>query len=388
MQILIFIYAFEAGGAQRRAIALANAFHDAGHEVAVAVVHNDGELKRDLAAGIAVHALGSLFPRFLPGKSKRATRLLGTIHRLARLVKQENPDILLAGANHVILCSLIAKRLAGKRHEATRLVLRFSNTLSGDHKQHSLTRPVKIAILRRLVHRASALIAVSQDVAKDVAKRLKIERDRLEVLPNPVIDAGFYHDCNQDPDHEWLRSGDVPVILGVGRLHEQKDFATLINAFVVLRQTMNARLIIYGEGTQRQTLQALAQAGDYSDAIDLPGYHANPWREMRHASVLVLPSCWEGMPGVLIEAMAAGCPVISTDCPGGSREILQDGRLGPLVPVGDAGAMAQAMEDVIAMPVDRAALKDAAAQYDVAASAQAYLDVFNRVCGPASDSDA
>ena len=377
MQILVFIHAFNAGGAQRRAITLARAFQEAGHDVAMAVVDETGELRHELPAGVKVHQLGSWFPHWLTGSKARATRLLGAVPGLARLIRRKRPDILLAGANHALLSCALAHRIAGDCAD-TQLVLRFSNTLSGDRKKRSLTRPLKIAWLRRLVARAFALIAVSDDVARDVAKRLKIRRERLHVLPNPVIDVKFYKTCCQSPDHKWLQEKNVPVVLGVGRLHAQKDFATLINAFAWLRTKQDARLIVYGEGDERKHLQKIVAASGHSDAIDFPGYHSRPWQEMAHSDVLVLSSCWEGMPGVLIEAMAAGCPVISTDCPGGSREILQDGQFGQLVPVGDAQAMAQAIENVLAASPDTYALQNAAAHYDIKAATQAYLNLFNQ----------
>lgn len=388
MRILIVINSFESGGAQRRVIALATAWRAMGHDVTFAVIENDGELKSELADDVIIHTLGSWIPRRFAGVKPRATRLLGAVIRLKRLLQRERPYIVLAGANHVILASLLAYNLGRRKLANTHLALRFSNTLSGDRKKRSLTRPLKIALLRRFIHSDNLLIAVSQHVAGDVAKRLRICRERLQVPPNPVIDTQLAAVCAKGPDHDWLKDKSVPVILGVGRLHVQKDFATLIKAFALMRHKRHARLIIYGEGEERRRLQQLIDDSDHAGEIDMPGYHPCPWREMRHADMLVLPSRWEGMPGVLIEAMAAGCPVISTDCPGGSREILRDGALGPLVPVGDTRAMARAMEQVLIAPVDSAALQDAASCYDVRTAARAYLTLFSRGYASAPGSDA
>ena len=385
MRILIYLYAFEAGGAQRRILTLANSFYHAGHDMAIAVVDNTGVLQSELPGDMQVHVLGSALPRRLPGMKTRSARLLGAVFRLARLIKREKPDIVLAGANHVILSSLLAYRMAVRDAYTTQLVLRFSNTLSGDRKRFSLTRPLKIALFRRFVACSGALIAVSRNVAKDVAKRLKIRCDQFHVLPNPVINARLSQTCEQGPEHNWLKNHELPVILGVGRLNAQKDFATLIKAFALVREKKKARLVIYGEGEERPRLQHIANNCDNPEDIDLAGYHSCPWREMAHADMLVLSSCWEGLPGVLIEAMAVGCPVVSTDCPGGSREILQDGELGPLVPVGDTQAMAEAIEKVFTTPCDHAALRQAATHYDVETAAQAYLGLFSRVYGAARD---
>jgi glycosyltransferase involved in cell wall biosynthesis len=137
------------------------------------------------------------------------------------------------------------------------------------------------------------------------------------------------------------------VILGVGRLTRQKDFFTLVRAFAELRRRRRARLIILGEGEDRAGLEALVAELGLGDDVALPGFRDNAPGYMARSSLFVLSSAWEGLPTVLIEALAVGTRVVSTDCPSGPREILQDGRLGALVPVGDAPALAKAMEDAL-----------------------------------------
>jgi glycosyltransferase involved in cell wall biosynthesis len=152
--------------------------------------------------------------------------------------------------------------------------------------------------------------------------------------------------ARQRPDHPWFQAGQPPVIIGVGRLTRQKDFPTLIRAFAELRRRSPARLLILGEGEERPRREALAGELGVSDHVALPGFVENAMGCMAGSALFVLSSAWEGLPTVLIEALAAGTRVVSTDCPSGPREILQNGRLGALVPVGDAAALAQAMSDV------------------------------------------
>ena len=152
------------------------------------------------------------------------------------------------------------------------------------------------------------------------------------------------------PDHPWFAPGQPPVILGVGRLTPQKDFPTLVRAFSQVRRLRAARLVILGEGEGRAELEALADELGVKEDLALPGFQNNALSYMAHSAVFVLSSAWEGLPTVLIEALAAGTRVVSTDCPSGPREILQDGRFGALVPVGDASALARAILETLERP--------------------------------------
>jgi glycosyltransferase involved in cell wall biosynthesis len=169
----------------------------------------------------------------------------------------------------------------------------------------------------------------------------------VQVIYNPVITQAALAVARQKPDHPWLGPNQPPVILGAGRLTAQKDFGTLIRAFAKLRQQERARLIILGEGEDRPGLEALAEELGVRPEVDLPGFRADAMAYMAHSALFVLSSAWEGLPTVLIEALAAGTPVVATDCPSGPDEILQGGRLGTLVPVGDHLQLAEAMLDTL-----------------------------------------
>jgi glycosyltransferase involved in cell wall biosynthesis len=184
-------------------------------------------------------------------------------------------------------------------------------------------------------------------------------------------------------DHPWAALGAPPLVLAVGRLAEVKDFPTLLRAFACVRAVRPARLVILGEGREREALEALAAGlGLGPDVLLMPGYDPNPLRWMARAAVLVSSSRWEGMPGVLIEAMAAGCPVVATDCPGGSAEILEHGRLGRLVPVGDDAAMAAAILATLAAAPDREALRARAGIFGAERAVEGYLACLARVARP------
>jgi glycosyltransferase involved in cell wall biosynthesis len=171
----------------------------------------------------------------------------------------------------------------------------------------------------------------------------------------------------------------IPVVLSAGRLSEEKDFPTLLKAFVLAQKTRPLRLVILGEGTARVWIQDFVKKHRLENIISLPGYKENPFSYMAHASVLVVSSKAEGMPMVLIEAMACGCPVVSTDCPSGPREILENGKFGRLVPVGDSRALAQALLQTIRNPLPKQLLIKEAENYCVERSVEAYYNLVSEI---------
>ncbi len=233
-----------------------------------------------------------------------------------------------------------------------------------------------LARIARVAYRyAAGVITVSDGAAAAVETSLGIRRSRVQVIYNPVITGEIFSQAETAVDHPWFRYGQPPVIVGIGRLTEQKQFATLISSFSRLRARCPARLMILGEGEQRCALEALVRKLGLSEDVALPGFVANPYPYLRRAAVFVLSSAWEGLPTVLIEALALGTPIVSTNCASGPAEILGNGRLGALVPVGDIDAMAEATYQAITHrhpKPERAA--SSWAKYTVPAATAAYLD--------------
>jgi glycosyltransferase involved in cell wall biosynthesis len=171
----------------------------------------------------------------------------------------------------------------------------------------------------------------------------------------------------------------APVVLAAGRLERQKDFPTLLRAFALLRAERPVRLVVLGEGAWRERLAALAATLGVAADVDLPGFQPNPYPFLARTRVFALSSRWEGSPNVLTEAMALGTPVVATDCPSGPREILADGRYGPLVPMGDAPALAAALARALDEPLPSAVLKGAVRDYSAIESARRYLALLDRI---------
>jgi len=230
-------------------------------------------------------------------------------------------------------------------------------------------------VIRCVYPWADAIVAVSNGVADDLSLTAGIPRERITTIYNPVVMPELHEKARAALNHPWFAPGTPPVLLGAGRLVAQKDFTTLIKAFARVRAVRPARLMILGEGEQRGSLEGLARELGVSADVTLPGFVLNPFPYMARASVFVLSSAWEGLPGVLIQALACGCPVVSTDCPSGPVEILENGKYGPLVPVGDDEVLAQAILSVLNTLPDRDRLRAQAAMFSMARAADQYLKV-------------
>jgi glycosyltransferase involved in cell wall biosynthesis len=312
-----------------------------------------GMTERGLPVDLVLTAATGVFLAQLPSAVRlvdlRARRLRRTLGPLARYLRRERPRVLVSSMSHANLVALWAARLARR---ATPVVVTEHNTVSAV-EQGWLER----GLLRLSYPWASHVVAVSHGVADDLARASGFPRHRVRVVYNPVITPAIMALARQAPDHPWFAPGQPPVILGVGRLTWKKDFPTLIRAFAEVRRRRPARLIILGEGEERAGLEALVGELGLSDDVTLPGYRDNALAYMAGSALFALSSVSEGLPTVLIEALAAGTRVVSTDCPSGPREILQDGRLGALAPVGDPAALGRAMVDTLdrppgAIPVD------------------------------------
>ncbi|NBC47990.1 MAG: glycosyltransferase [Gammaproteobacteria bacterium] len=285
--------------------------------------------------------------------------------RLGRYLEQRRPIALLAAGHRA---NLLAAGYAGGQ---ARIVLSVHNALSpGLSRLNPLRRWLRLHALNRCYPSADAIVCVSNGVADDLGQLAPATRPKIKTLHNPIATAD--HDSDA-PLHPWLTDGSGPVILGAGRLAAQKDFATLIQAFAGLEHNPPARLLILGEGPDRDALLKLATELDVADRVALPGFVPNPRTHMAAAALFVLSSRWEGFGNVLVEAMAMGTPVVATDCPSGPNEILNDGRFGQLVAVGDRRALRDAIAETLVAEIDPRRLRERAAEFSPELVAERYL---------------
>jgi len=326
----LYIKNLGGGGAERVMVELANGFAERGCAVDLVLVRAEGIFLDAVSPKVRIIDLAS-------------RSAFSSIPKLMRYLREAQPAVLLSTLHHNNLAALLAKRLSGA---PTKVAIRVADALSHSTKAF-YKKKLEHLLISAIYPWADGIIAVAEDVAKDLANYTGIPREHIQTIYNPVIKPELYEQARQPIDHPWFAASAPPVIVGAGRLTEQKDFQMLIKAFALVRRERPARLLILGEGEQREMLEALVKRLGLEEDVSLPGFDENPFRSLSRAAVFVLSSIWEGLPGVLIQAMACSCPVISTDCPGGSREILKGGTYGYLTPVGDEQAMADAILKVL-----------------------------------------
>ena len=318
-------------------------------------------------------------PRLLARPCAGAPRMwmMQRLMALVRYLRHRRPAALIAAGDRANLLALRARRIAGGE---MRVVVCQHSAMS-EHLRANAERTARwrarlaLALMCRAFRRSGAIVGVSQGISEETSRMCRIPRERVATIYNPVVTGELPALARAPLDHPWLQPGAPPVVLGVGRLEEQKDFRTLIRAFARVRRQRPARLVILGEGRLRGELAALAAALEVTEDVALPGFARNPFAWMSRASVFALSSKWEGMGMVLVEALACGCPVVSTDCHAGPAEVLRpEGEVGvgALVPVGDDAALAAAIVAAMDNPPPREPLVERGGWFSIERAAECY----------------
>jgi len=359
-KIAIFLQDLYGGGAERMMLNLAGGIADTGATVDLVLAQVTGSFISQVPDNVHVVDLG-------------ARRTVQSIPALARYLRRERPVALLSALMHVNVAAILATYLAGHR---SRIVVSERSTIS---KEAAEITAFSIRVAYRLVPwlypRADGIVTVSRGAAEDLARYCRLPIDRIGVINNPVVGPALARRAAEPLDHPWFAAGAPPVVLCVGRLSPEKEFGTVIRATADLAPQRPVRLMILGEGLDRPALEALVDELGVRDRVLLPGFIENPYAYMARAAVLTLSSRWEGSPNVLVEAMALGTPVVATDCRSGPAELLEGGRYGPLVAVGDASGMAAAIGQMLDAPVAPEDLKARASMFTVVHAAEDYLRV-------------
>lgn len=395
-RIALFIHGLSGGGVQRATMNLATELLERGHSVDLLVGTANGASLHLVPPGATLRQLERrprlahialawraepefrdllarpvLFP-LIPQKA------LYYLAALTEYLGEQRPDLLISADTYCNIVAVWARKLAGV---ATKVIVSERNALSAQ-----LTRPDRRhawrwrhapGLVGHVYPQADGIVAVSNGVGDDLAELCGIPRGQIVTIYNGTH-AGPLRDQHaaERPDHPWMRDGELPVILGIGRLVRPKNFAMLIRAFAILRRSRPARLLILGEEQlrgERARLLALARTLGVETDVQLPGHVKNPYPYLRHAAVFALSSTREGIANVVIEALSCGCPVVSTNCRYGPDEVLESGRYGRLVPVGDAEAMAVAIAATLDAPPDANLLRARGATFGAGRAASAYL---------------
>ena len=406
MHIALVIRDLIGGGAERSVLWLARGLIDRGHRIDIVLlrarVHYTKEVPQDARLFVVDQRTDDLTEESAAPLLERMVRLHEPSRRLAwthiagavnwnlrcvpsrRLVRWtrgvvsyleiESPDCILPNLAGAEAATLLACRFAARPPPIVptiRVVVR-----------HDRSWRLRLFMRRHLFSGAAHFVGVSQGVSDSVVATMGVARHKITTIYNPVVTPHLQGKMRIVPNHSWFFDGGAPVILSAGRLTDQKDFSTLIRAFALVTARHPCRLIILGEGEERGRLERTVKGLGLTDRVSLPGWVENPFAFMARASLFVVSSSSEGFSRVLVEALACGCPCVSTDCPVGPAEILGDGEFGPLVPVGDESALAAKMYRILERPPDRDVLRERAAQFSVDRAAAEYEGLISEFVTP------
>ena len=359
--IALFAKHLSVGGLQKITVRLANEFARRGHTVDLVLAKGRGPLESEVASDVQIVAL-------------RSHRMWGALPNLLRYLKRSQPDVLLAAGWQVNVIAIWTKMLS---LTSFRLVVSVhTNATRQSEISNAWYARFSLPAIKVFYPFADAIIAVSKGVLEDLSGISSRAAENGHVIYNPTVDQDLFKKAHQELSHPWFtEKNDVPVLLGVGRMGSQKNFSLLIRAFAQLCRHREARLVLLGDGDERRALEALTHVLNVQDSVEFVGFEENPYKYMANASLFVLSSKFEGFGLVLVEALACGCPVVSTDCPSGPREVLEGGKWGRLVPAGDEEALAKAMDESLSEEHDPERLCRRAMDFSVDKVVDNYLDI-------------
>ncbi len=364
--VALFVPTLGGGGAERAFVTLAHGFAKSGKSV-------------DLVLSAAVGSLCRQVPRDVNLVDLGHRNIWLSLPGLLRYLKRRRPAILFTALDYPNLIGIVAKRVTGVD---TRVCVTVHTTASiaAQHTLHPTMRAVPWLYARFLPF-ADAVVAVSSGVADDLAIVTGLPRNRINMIYNPIVTPEIEESTKTPPDHPWFLGKGPPIVLAVGNLTRPKNHAMLMRAFGLIRREVDARLVILGEGPERSALETLARNLGIQDCVSMPGYAASPGAFMARASVFALSSDHEGLPTSMVEALACGTPVVSTDCPSGPREILENGEFGKLTPVGNAEDFAKAIVETLTSRPDKERLIARAQAFSFQVSIARYLALATKVSG-------
>ncbi|MGC9064032.1 MAG: glycosyltransferase [bacterium] len=349
------------GGAERVMTNLSIGLKEKGFNVDLVLVDSKGPFRELIPENINIVDLNS-------------SRVLYSLPKFVQYLKKYKPDVVISAMDHQNIVTLWAIHIA--KIKPVTIVSVHNDWSVLYNKVRSLKDKGLPLLMKRFYPWADYIVAVSQGTARSLSLITGIPLDKIKVIYNPVVTSDIFPKAYEPFDHPWFLPGEPPVILGVGRLTLQKDFETLIRAFKIVRDTTPSRLLILGDWEERLRLESLIKEMRLQDDVSLPGFEKNPYKYMRRASIFVLSSVWEGFANVLAEAIALGIPVVSTNCPSGPSEILDDGRYGLLVDVGNPQQLAEAILKAMDNPPNREVLMKRGMDFSVDKIVDQYIALF------------
>lgn len=364
LSILLFLHSYEAGGVERVALRLARAWQDAGCDVHIAMGRRSGPLAAEQPHNVTMH-----FAR--PSKLAAPFESLWLVPHLVNVVRKQRPAVLFCAGNTYAIVAILARLLLAG--ECPPILCKISNTLMRTDMPYAgqLLYRIWLKIQARLIDH---FVAMAESLRAEIHTQMGVSKDRISVISDPAITENMIRSVPPDNQTSGRR------FLGAGRLVAQKNYPLLLRAFASIAKP-DDRLTIIGEGIERRRLEQLAQHLGIRDQLELPGHVADPLAWIARADALVLSSEYEGLPAVLVEALAVGTPIVATHCSPGIDELLNGGELGTIVPAGDQSALATAMERIGERDWDRKAMTAKAAFFTIERSAQKYAEQMRGMAG-------
>ncbi|WP_198590557.1 glycosyltransferase [Vibrio breoganii] len=364
-KVSFYLISFSGGGAEREMIYIANQFAEKGYDVDLIVHRNAGPLRDIVSKNVTVIILDKNY--------------LYDLYFLVKYIKRRHPKFILSTLHVPNWILATAKILAISNVKIFwRIVISVTNakrdgvsTSSFVYKSMKFVYPILSCVVNKIT-------CVSKGVEEDFVQNFLVNKKKVNVMYNPAYTSDIHELAEEKVEHPWFNSR-FNTIVSLGRLSSQKDYETLIRSFKLVTQVdTNARLFILGEGKLRDALQNLIESLGLSEMVDLHGFELNPYKYLSKADVFVLSSIYEGFGNVIVEALALNVPVISTDCPSGPAEILNDGEWGRLVPVCDITALSRAILDTLEEgSKDKMDTLDRAKEFSVERVVEKYINLID-----------
>lgn len=360
-KICFYPGALNLGGVGRLTINLASEMIRQGYQVDLFLTMYKGDYLKDIPKEVKV----------IKGKGGA----LKSIFAFAKYIRENEPDAIISSRDYLNLLNIVVTKLVRKK---TQVIVSVHVDYSGmPIQKQSFRLKILTYALKKLYPKADSIVAVSSGVAKDFSQRYNYPLDKIEVIYNPTYLEESYS-SNRELEFEAFYQTELPVVIGVGRLNDQKNFSLLIEAFEEVNKQIESKLIILGEGANRPELEKMIEDKRLKDRVLLPGFVPNPIDYIKRSNVFVMSSSWEGFGNVIVEAMGTGISVVSTDCPSGPAEILNNSKYGTLVSMNNKEEMSKAIIELIKKPLNSEWIISRAKDFSVATIANQYLSLIKK----------
>jgi len=333
-KIAFFSYDMRVGGAEKMILTLLPWFINAGYSIDLVLVKKTGAFLTDIDPRVNLislkkeHVGQSLFP-------------------LLKYFKKSKPDVFISNLTHLNIVTIIAKFFSGTR---SKIIITEHSSITTNNLQKGGKEGILVFLARFLYPLADKTVVVSEGAAQNLIEAIKINPNKVQSIYNPIDMDRIRILSGEKIDEFWLTEKSIPVLIAIGRLEQEKNFSFLLNVFQTLIKKRKARLLILGEGSEREALEKQIKVYGIQNEVKLPGIKTNPYPYISNADILVCTSKYEGFNITLAESLACGTPVISMNCPYGPAEILDNGTYGQLISPGDQDGMVNAIIAAIDHP--------------------------------------